>query len=63
MFTIVPALTSSLGIIPMLFYDLDGKKKEQMYNELLEHRAAMQQKVNADAKHVTSASASESAGE
>lgn len=63
MFTIVPALTSSFGIIPMLFYDLDGKKKEQMYNELLERRAAMQQKVNADAKKVTSASASESAGE
>lgn len=42
MFTIIPALTGSLGIIPMLFYDLDGKKKELMYAELLERRAIMQ---------------------
>ncbi|MBR3975065.1 MAG: MFS transporter [Clostridia bacterium] len=38
MFTIVPALTGSFGIIPMLFYDLSGKKKELMYAELLERR-------------------------
>lgn len=38
MFTIIPALTGSLGIIPMLFYDLSGKKKEQMYAELLQRR-------------------------
>ena len=38
MFTIIPALTVSFGIIPMLFYDLHGKKKEQMYVELLERR-------------------------
>ncbi|MBQ7638753.1 MAG: MFS transporter [Clostridia bacterium] len=38
MFTIVPAVTGSLGIIPMLFYDLNGKKKEVMYAELLERR-------------------------
>lgn len=42
MFTIIPSLTGSLGIIPMLFYDLDGKKKEVMYAELLERRAALQ---------------------
>ncbi len=42
MFTIIPAITGSLGIIPMLFYDLDGKKKEIMYAELLERRAALQ---------------------
>lgn len=40
MFTIVPAVTGSLGIIPMLFYDLNGKKKERMYAELLERRKA-----------------------
>lgn len=39
MFTIIPALTGSLGIIPMLFYDLDNKKKELMYAELLERRS------------------------
>ena len=38
MFTIVPAATGTLGIIPMLFYDLHGKKKEQMYAELLARR-------------------------
>ncbi|MBR5422611.1 MAG: MFS transporter [Clostridia bacterium] len=38
MFTIVPAITGALGIIPMLFYDLNGKKKETMYAELLERR-------------------------
>ena len=38
MFTIIPTVTGSLGIIPMLFYDLDNKKKEKMYAELLERR-------------------------
>ena len=38
MFTIIPALTGSFGIIPMLFYDLHGKKKEMMYAELLARR-------------------------
>ncbi|MBE6717500.1 MAG: hypothetical protein E7573_11350 [Ruminococcaceae bacterium] len=38
MFTIVPAMTGTLGIIPMLFYDLHGKKKELMYAELLQRR-------------------------
>ena len=38
MFTIVPSVTGALGIIPMLFYDLHGKKKERMYAELLERR-------------------------
>ena len=38
MFTIVPSVTGALGIIPMLFYDLHGKKREKMYAELLERR-------------------------
>ena len=38
MFTIVPAVTGALGIVPMLFYDLHGKKKEVMYAELMERR-------------------------
>ena len=38
MFTIIPTITGSLGIIPMLFYDLNGKKKERMYAELLQRR-------------------------
>ena len=40
MFTIVPAVTGAFGVIPMLFYDLHGKKKEIMYAELLERRRA-----------------------
>ena len=36
--SIIPALTGSFGIFPMLFYDLHGKKKEIMYAELLERR-------------------------
>ena len=38
MFTIIPSITGSLGIVPMLFYDLHGKKKELMYAELLQRR-------------------------
>ena len=38
MFTIIPTITGSLGVIPMLFYDLNGKKKERMYAELLQRR-------------------------
>ena len=38
MFTIIPVITGSFGVIPMLFYDLHGKKKEIMYAELLERR-------------------------
>jgi Na+/melibiose symporter-like transporter len=43
MFTIVPFATTSLGIIPMLFYDLGGEKRERMYAELLSRRAEMSQ--------------------
>ncbi len=38
MFTIIPVITGSFGVIPMLFYDLNGKKKERMYAELLQRR-------------------------
>ena len=38
-FTILPAVTGIFGIFPILFYDLDGKKKEQMYADLLARRA------------------------
>ena len=47
MFTIIPFVTTSLGIIPMLFYDLNDKKKEKMYEELLERRAAMSKEATA----------------
>lgn len=46
MFTIIPSVTGSLGIIPMLFYDLDGEKKKKMYADLMERRAKMQKTAN-----------------
>lgn len=38
MATIIPTLTGLLGIIPILFYDLSGEKRERMYAELLARR-------------------------
>ena len=48
MFTIIPAVTGSLGIIPMLFYDLNNDKKEKMYAELLERRKLMSDAVESE---------------
>ena len=45
-FTIMPAVTGIFGIFPILFYDLDGKKKEQMYSDLLERRAQIRSVVD-----------------
>ncbi len=39
--TVLPMVTSSFGIIPLLFYDLSGKKRDKMYEELLARRAVM----------------------
>ena len=58
MFTIIPAVTGSLGIIPMLFYDLNNEKKEAMYKELLARRMMMTKVVeNADAETLESMAA------
>lgn len=35
----IPMVTTIISIIPMFFYDLDGEKKERMYEELLARRA------------------------
>ena len=56
MFTIVPVVTSSLGIIPILFYDLNGEKRDRMYAELLARRAAVSKEVGSgDAEAVARA--------
>ena len=47
MCTILPVITSIMSIVPKLFYDLSGEKKERMYAELLERREKMAQEVNA----------------
>lgn len=53
-YAILPFATGFLGIIPMLFYDLSGKKREKMYAELLERRANMA-KTASDADRETMA--------
>ncbi|MEI6579714.1 MAG: MFS transporter, partial [Eubacteriales bacterium] len=39
MSTVIPFITGSLGIIPKLFYDLTGKKRDRMYEDLMSRRA------------------------
>jgi len=46
MTTIIPIVTGILGIIPKFFYDLGGKKREMMYEELLARRAAKQKELS-----------------
>ena len=45
MFTVLPLITTTLGIIPILFYDLSGKKRDKMYEELLARRALMNSEI------------------
>ena len=59
MFTIIPAVTGSLGIIPMLFYDLNNEKKEAMYKELLARRMMMTKVVESDDADALAAMAAE----
>jgi len=40
--SIVPAISLLISIIPILFYDLTGKKKETIERELAERRAALE---------------------
>ncbi|MBR2730564.1 MAG: MFS transporter [Clostridia bacterium] len=47
MSTILPVVTGALSVIPKLFYDLSGKKRDRMYAELMERRKAMSDEVNA----------------
>ncbi len=46
MCTFLPVITGILSIIPKFFYDLSGEKRDRMYAELRERRAAMQNQVN-----------------
>ena len=47
MCTLLPVVTGILSIFPKLFYDLNGEKKEKMYADLFERRAAIAAEVNA----------------
>ena len=46
MCTLLPVVTGILSVIPQLFYDLQGEKKDKMYAELYERRKLMQNDVN-----------------
>ncbi len=45
MCTLLPVVTGILSIIPKLFYDLQGEKRERMYLELRERRKAIAAEV------------------
>ena len=47
MSTIIPFVTGSLGIIPKLFYDLSGAKRDKMYADLLERRSRVSREISA----------------
>ena len=46
MCTLLPVVTGILSVIPQLFYDLQGEKKDRMYRELYERRKIMQESVD-----------------
>jgi GPH family glycoside/pentoside/hexuronide:cation symporter len=45
MCTLLPVVTGILSIIPQLFYDLQGEKRDRMYMELRERRQAIAAEV------------------
>lgn len=46
MCTLLPVVTGILSVVPQLFYDLQGEKKDRMYRELYERRKLMQETVD-----------------
>lgn len=55
LFTIVPAILGLLNLIPLLFYDLVGEKKETMLRELAERREALSDKEKDTSEEVEAA--------
>lgn len=45
-FTIIPAVLGTFSIIPMFWYDLQGKKREMIRQEMTEHRSKMTREVS-----------------
>ena len=45
MCTLLPVVTGILSIVPQLFYDLQGEKRDRMYMELRERRNAIAAEV------------------
>ncbi len=48
----IPIITSSLGIIPKLFYPIDNNMRDRMYAELAERRKAVAEQMDAEADKV-----------
>ena len=46
MCTLLPVVSGILSIVPQLFYDLSGEKRDRMYQELRERRKAMKSQVD-----------------
>ncbi|MBO5859411.1 MAG: MFS transporter, partial [Clostridia bacterium] len=46
MCTLLPVVSGILSIVPQLFYDLSGEKRDRMYMELRERRKAMKSQVD-----------------
>lgn len=44
----IPIITSSLGILPKLFYPIDNQMRDRMYAELAERRREIAQQMDAD---------------
>lgn len=60
MSTVIPLVTGSLSIIPKLFYDLTGDKRDRMYEDLLERRSQISKEVSSgDAEAMAKASKSQ----
>ncbi len=58
-FSAVPMITSILCVIPMLFYDLQGEKRDRMYAELLARRAHIAQVATGGDKEAIAQAAKE----
>ncbi len=48
----IPIITSSLGIIPKLFYPIDNKTRDRMYAELAQRRKAIAEQMDEDADKI-----------
>ncbi len=46
MCTLLPVVSGIFSIVPQLFYDLSGEKRDRMYQELRERRKAMKSQVD-----------------
>ena len=49
MSVLLPVATGIFGLVPKLFYDLSGEKKDRMYSELYARRQLATQEASANA--------------